>query len=199
MVGDSTDRPGIGPEPSSDGNDEIVELMDETYFESPRERDGGAFDASLLREPVTALPVRPAIVFSASDTVTEAMRAMQREHRGCVMVTDDGSSQSKLVGIFTERDVLLRIVDRGKNPATLPLSEVMTPEPEVLSVKAPIAYALNKMSVGGFRHVPAVDDEHRPAFVVSVRDVVEYLVEAFPREILTIPVTELSQKAREGA
>ncbi len=178
-----------------------VELMDETYFESPREQKAGVFDATLLREPVTALPVRPAIVLSSNDTVTEAMRAMQREHRGCVIVTDDGSNRSKLIGIFTERDVLLRIVDRGKNPATLPLAEVMTPDPEVLSTRSPIAYVLNKMSVGGFRHVPVVDDEHRPAFVVSVRDVVEYLVEAFPREVLTLPVDlpDAPQVAREGA
>ena len=103
------------------------------------------------------------------------------------------------MGIFTERDVLLRIVDRGKNPATLPLSEAMTPDPDVLSVNATVAYALNRMSVGGFRHVPVVDAEHRPAFVVSVRDVVEYLVEAFPREVLNLPVGKAAQQAREGA
>ena len=152
-----------------------------------------------MREPLSALPVREALVLATDATVTEAMRAMQREHRGCVLVTDDGTRTSKLVGIFTERDVLLRIVDRGKNPATLPLSEVMTPDPEVLSVKATVAYALNKMSVGGFRHVPVVDEEHRPAFVVSVRDVVEFLVNAFPREVLNLPVDDATTRRREGA
>ena len=172
---------------------------DETYFDKPKAHIE-SFDADLLQEPVGALPVRPALIFSASDTVTVAMRAMQREHRGCVVVTDDGTNASKLLGIFTERDVLLRIVDRGKNPATLPLSEVMTAEPEVLSVHSTVAYALNKMSVGGFRHVPIVDDGHCPAFVVSVRDVVEFLVEAFPREVLTLPAhSDTGLKAREGA
>ena len=173
--------------------------LDETYFDRPRLKIE-SFDAELLQEPVTSLPVRPALVFSTQETVTDAMRAMQREHRGCVAVTQDGTSGSKLVGIFTERDVLLRIVDRGKNPATLPLSEVMTQDPEVLSVGSSVAYALNKMSVGGFRHVPVVDDEHRPAFVVSVRDVVAFLVEAFPREVLTLPAdSDPSLKSREGA
>jgi CBS domain-containing protein len=172
--------------------------LDEPYFDRPRERR--RFGQDLIQAPLSELPVREAVVLSSQDTVTEAMRAMQREHRGCVLVTDDGTSSTKLLGIFTERDVLFRIVDRGRNPATLPLADVMTPDPEALSVRSTVAYALNKMCVGGFRHVPVVDEEHRPAFVVSVRDVVEFLVEAFPREVLNLPVEgKKSQKAREGA
>ena len=173
--------------------------VDERYFERPK---GGpkAFDEDLLQEPVTALPVHEAVILSASDTVTDAMRAMQREHRGCILVTDDGTNASKLVGIFTERDVLLRIVDRGKNPATLPLQEVMTADPDALPVGAPVAYVLNKMAVGGFRHVPVVDAQRRPACVISVRDVVNFLVDAFPREVLNLPELEASSpRAREGA
>ena len=173
------------------------ELGDDPYFENSAERRG--FDAGLVQEPLTEVPVREAIVLAADATVTEAMRAMQRDHRGCVLVTDDGSRDSKLVGIFTERDVLNRIVDRGKNPATLPLREVMTPDPDVVSLKSTVAYALNKMSVGGFRHVPVVDDDHRPALVVSVRDIVEFLVAAFPREVLNLPAQDARPRTREGA
>ncbi len=181
--------------------DDYPDDLDETYFDDPERRSRGPFDASLLRGPLTNLPVRSAIVMSPDNTVTDAMRGMQREHRGCVIVTDDGTSDSKLTGIFTERDVLFRIVDRGRNPAALALSEVMTPDPDVLSVRSSIAYVLNKMSIGGFRHIPIVDEEHRPAFVVSVRDVVEYLVEAFPREVLNLPdaTASKSQSSREGA
>ena len=133
-------------------------------------------------------------------TVTEAMRAMQREHRGCVLVTDDGTMRSKLIGIFTERDVLFRIVDKGRNPAALPIGDVMTPNPENLSARATVAYVLNKMSVGGFRHVPVVDDEHRPVCVISVRDVVNFLVNAFPREVLNLPELGTTPPvSREGA
>ena len=172
--------------------------LDEGYFERPKERQG--FDSNLIREPLRALPVRPAIVFSAEATVTDAMRAMQREHRGCVIVTDDGSSQTRLTGIFTERDVLFRIVDKGRNPAALPLGEVMTPDPDTLSDRASVAYVLNKMSVGGFRHIPVVDDEHRPRCVISVRDVVTFLVDAFPREVLNLPELDAApHRAREGA
>jgi CBS domain-containing protein len=174
--------------------------FDESELE-PRARQSTGFDARLLREPLTVLPTQRPITLGFDDSVTDAMRAMQREHRGCVLVTDDGTARSKLTGIFTERDVLFRIVDRGRNPASLPLGEVMTPDPETLSVHATVAYVLNKMAVGGFRHVPVVDDDHRPYGVISVRDVVTFLVDAFPREVFNLPreAGEPRTKSREGA
>jgi len=173
---------------------------DERYSE-PTSRVSEGFDAGLLREPLGVMPVQRPLTFSPDSTVTDAMRAMQREHRGCVLVTDDGTQRSKLIGIFTERDVLFRIVDKGRNPAALAIGEVMTPNPENLSSRATVAYVLNKMSVGGFRHVPVVDDEHRPVCVISVRDVVSFLVNAFPREVLNLPSEPSSSPpaSREGA
>jgi CBS domain-containing protein len=175
------------------------DLGDEKYWETTRRISDG-FDARLLREPLGVMPVQRPLTLSPGSTVTEAMRAMQREHRGCVLVTDDGTPRSKLIGIFTERDVLFRIVDKGRNPAALPIGEVMTPNPENLSARATVAYVLNKMSVGGFRHVPVVDDEYRPVCVISVGDVVNFLVSAFPREVLNLPELGTTPPvSREGA
>jgi CBS domain-containing protein len=172
---------------------------DEHYFDRPRERHRAGFGVDLLREPLTALPAKPAVTLSVDASVTDAVRLMQREHCGCVLITDGDAPHSKLVGIFTERDVLFRIVDKGRNPAALPVGEVMTASPEVLPMQANIAYVLNKMSVGGFRHIPVVDEDHRPVLVISVRDVVHFLVDAFPREVLNLPAGAASQRAREGA
>src|SRR5262245_64838589 len=108
---------------------DVRDDLDDPYFETTRRASDG-FDAHMLREPLGVLPVQRPIVFAPGATVTEAMRAMQREHRGCVLVTDDGTMSSKLIGIFTERDVLFRIVDKGRNPAALPIGDVMTPNPE---------------------------------------------------------------------
>ena len=161
---------------------------DEQYFEEgERRRRNRVFDAALLQEPLHRLVARKPLIFAPAGTATVAMRAMQRERRGCVLVTSDGTPGSRLIGIFSERDVLYRIVDRGRNPANLPLSEVMTPDPESLPEEASIAWVLNKMAVGGFRHVPVIDAEGRPVFVVSVRDVVEFLVDFFPNDVLNLP------------
>jgi len=162
------------------------ESADDAYFDN-RSEASASFDAAALREPISVLPTHAPICFKGSDAVSEAMRAMQREHRGCVLVTEDGTPRTPLTGIFTERDILMSIIDRGRNPANLPLEEVMIKDPESLAVDASVAWVLNKMSVGGFRHVPVVDDEGRPVILVSVRDVVEYLVQAFPSEILNLP------------
>ena len=77
----------------------------------------------------------------------------------------------------------------------------MTRDPETLPVDARIAWALNMMSIGGFRHVPVVDREGRPTAVVAVRDIVELLVESFPAEILNLPPDfgRKKSRARDGA
>ncbi len=175
------------PTPIHSGSDGMDDLdRDEAYFdEAPSRRR--SFDTRLLQEPLTLLPSRPPLALGESATVKDAMQAMKRRHRGCVLITQDGTVRSPLIGIFTERDVLLKIIDSGRNPATVPLGEVMTPEPESLPIDARLAWALNMMSVGGFRHLPVTDHRRWPAFILSVRDIVEFLVESFPSEILNLP------------
>ena len=67
------------------------------------------------------------------------------------------------------------------------LEKVMTRNPEALSAKDSVAYALNKMHVGRFRHVPVVDLENLPTGMVSARDLIDFLVELCPEEILNLP------------
>jgi CBS domain-containing protein len=74
----------------------------------------------------------------------------------------------------------------------------MTRDPERLRVEQPLAAVLQMMSVGGFRHIPIVDGADTPLFVVSVRDVVQFLVESFPREIATFAGAQ-AQRERDGA
>lgn len=173
---------------------------DEAYYDERPQAERG-FDASLLERSLKTLPARRPLVHAPSDSVTEAIRAMQREQRGCVLITQDGTPKTRLIGIFSERDVLNRIVDRGRNPATLALVEVMTSDPESLPEEASVAWVLNKMAIGGFRHVPVVDSEGRPVFLVSVRDVVKFLVEFFPGEVLNLPPEFGAPRSleREGA
>lgn len=169
------------PGPGSPG----VPEGDEAYYEESGR--GSVFDARLLHEPLKVLKRRQPLIFTPGQTATQAMAAMQAERRGCVLITATGDVHSPLLGIFTERDVLYRIVGRGRNPQGLALSEVMTEEPECVPEAASIAWVLNKMAIGGFRHVPAVDEDGRPSSVISVRDIVEFLVDFFPDDVLNLP------------
>ncbi|MEW5990350.1 MAG: CBS domain-containing protein [Chloroflexota bacterium] len=100
--------------------------------------------------------------------VADVIERMHREGIDCLLVTEDG----RLAGIFTDRDALLKLAGRG--PEHRPVRELMTRDPVVLRHDDTIAVAINKMAVGGFRHVPIVEGT-RPIAVVSVRDVFRHI------------------------
>ena len=137
-------------------------------------------DRRMLHEPIRRLEPRRPFSLPPGASVRDAIRTM-REHRiGCLLVVEG----DRLVGILTERDLLLK-VDEGD--LSRPVRELMTEDPEVLTPDDPIVYALNKMSVGGFRHVPLIDRGRRPVGIVSVKDIVDYLVDFFANDVLTVP------------
>jgi CBS domain-containing protein len=98
-------------------------------------------------------------------TVGEAARLMKAAGVGAILVL----RKDHLVGIFTERDVLTRVVAEGRDPAHTPLADVMTPNPQSLSPDKPFGHALILMREHGYRHVPVVD-HGRAVGVVSMRD-----------------------------
>ena len=97
---------------------------------------------------------------------------MNRHNIGCLLVTD---AEDRLIGIFTERDVMMDVAGLVNDLAVATVEEYMTHNPVALKPEMPIASALHMMSVHGFRHLPLVDDENRPTGIISFRDVVEYL------------------------
>jgi CBS domain-containing protein len=130
-----------------------------------------------------------------SQTVAEAVELLRREEVGCVLVCQG----EQLVGIFTERDLMRRILAVGK-PLSLPLAECMTPHPVVAQTKDTIGSAVRKMEVGGYRHLPVVDEAGRPVGTLSVKRIVHYLVEHFPATVYNLPPEPGAvQQYREGA
>lgn len=111
--------------------------------------------------------------------VREAARLMKERHVGAVLVVEEG----KLAGVFTERDVLNRVVAEDRDPRTTPLAEVMTRNPQTIHPDKPFPDALHLMYEGGFRHVPVVEDG-RPVGVISARDALGPELEDFIYELL---------------
>jgi len=112
-------------------------------------------------------PRKPNVVDMEAD-LGEAVTRMQRDGIDCLLVTEQG----KLVGIFTDRDAILKVA--GRNSAGKTIGDVMTGDPVVLRSGDPVAVAIHKMAVGGFRHVPIVEGG-RATGVVSARDVFHHL------------------------
>jgi CBS domain-containing protein len=128
----------------------------------------------LIEDTIAALQPKAPITIDASASLAKAVRQMNKHHIGCLLVTD---AQDKLVGILTENDVLHRVVGLVDDLETAVVADTMTPDPIALTADLPIAQALHEMHVHGFRHLPLVDDDHRPEGVVSFRDVVRHLKE----------------------
>lgn len=106
-------------------------------------------DVGLLR----LAPMPPTLAPQAM--VLEAVRAMMREKVGALAITDGG----KLVGVFTERDLMSRVVAKGRDPALTPVGEVMTAPVQSVTDKTSVGRALALMRANHFRHLPIVDDE----------------------------------------
>lgn len=101
-------------------------------------------------------------------SVREAARLMKLTQVGALLVVEHGH----LVGIFTERDALIRVLAEGLNPETTALAEVMTLNPITVHPDQPFLSALHLMYENGFRHVPVAEDG-RPLGMVSARDALE--------------------------
>src|ERR1051326_2846903 len=157
-------------------SEEYLEYLDE-------DREPRTLDDGFLREPISVLhPPKP--VCAARDaTIADVVRLMQRHHFGCILVVEG----EKLVGILTERDIVQEVFGSTIDPETTRVDRVMTENPETLRPADPIVFALNKMSLGGFRHVPRADAAGSPVGVISVKDIVDHIADFFAQDVQTGP------------
>lgn len=126
-------------------------------------------------------PTEPRVIV-ADATAADAVAAMREWNIGCLLVTEFG----RVVGIFTERDLLTRVLAPGRSLDT-PMRQCMTANPVTVSPKDSVRTVIKRMQKGGYRHLPVVDEAGRPVGVLSARRVVHYLVEHFPALVFNLP------------
>jgi CBS domain-containing protein len=166
-----------------------MELPDSIYDEEMQYHEAAGpervIDGRLFSEPIKNLNRRAGkISVPPGTTIGETARIMKEHRIGCVLVEEEG----RLLGIFTERDILTKLVGTGYDPAKVQVDSVMTKNPETLTPEDPIAFAVQRMSVGGYRHLPLIEaTTGRPVGILSVKDIVDYLADYFPQEVLNIP------------
>ena len=127
-----------------------------------------AFKGQLLGEHLDELGAPAPVTVTADTPLGEAISRMYEAETDCVLVV----AGDRLVGIFTDRDAVVKAA--GKRLASFHVRDFMTPDPVVLRHDDPIAVAIHKMAVGGFRHIPIVEDG-RPTGVVTARDIFHHL------------------------
>lgn len=122
-----------------------------------------------LEDPMKSIGFRKTIVAKKSTSVWDVIQDMKNNSIGCALIVEKG----ELVGIFTERDVLKKLAQPDLDLKDLEIENFMTPSPEVLSEEDSVAYAINKMAMGTFRHVPLKKMDGSFA-MISVKDILHY-------------------------
>ena len=133
-----------------------------------------ALEANLVDVPLAAVRHHTPLTISPDATAAEAVQQMQGAAVGCLVVED----ATGLRGILSERDLLMKLP--GLTLDGITVAELMTPDPVVLRANDSIAVAINKMAVGGFRHIPLVADGQVTG-IVSARDIFRHILAQLTR------------------
>ena len=149
--------------------------MSGTSDERPDDLRNDPLEKVLAEEMVAAIQHEPYVTVTAEATVAEAIEKLAGLHVACVLVEDGG----KLVGVFTDRDVLDRVALEHEAIRDRPVSEVMTANPVCVHESDSAAAALSVMAVSGYRHVPVVDLDDKIVGIVSPQRVTAFLRKYF--------------------
>jgi CBS domain-containing protein len=127
------------------------------------------------------LPLPEPLIVQSGSPLRAAIELMQAARRPCVIVCDG----RRIKGIFTERDVLYRL-GPGPIDGAVAIDDMMTAGPKTLKLTDRVADAIRLMTAEGYRHIPLLDAEGNGAGLLSARDVLGYIAEHFPAEVLNV-------------
>lgn len=131
---------------------------------------GTEFEEHLIRDSLGELGASEAVSLSPDDPVALAVHEMRNRGAECVLVRQQG----QIVGVLSERDVLMKAAGERVDLSALRVRDIMTPDPVILRSDDTLAVALHKMSIGGFRHIPFVAKDGT-TLMVSVQDVFRHV------------------------
>lgn len=144
--------------------------------------DGLTFVEALQKNRIRGLRLAEPARVDPRTPLSETLSLMRSGKVGCALVCDG----DQIVGIFTERDVLKSLLGPGPNYAA-PVEQFMTSRPQTLTLNDTLGAALRMMIGNGFRHVPVLDEEGRTVHAMSARDLIVYIAEHFPAEVVNLP------------
>ena len=143
--------------------------QDLTQLDLPAPHD--RIERSLMEDPVAVLSAPHPITLPQTATVRQAIDTLLAHNIGAVLVLD---VQGKLCGIFSERDLLSKVAGLHVDLERLAIADFMTANPETVTPADSLAFALHKMDIGGYRHLPVID-KGMPVGVISVRNMLRHI------------------------
>ena len=169
------DCPACG-HPNIEGADQCEQCQADLSDMGMPESSAEGLAARLINESVMELKPDRGLTMLPENTVAEVTQSMIDQHTSGVMIM----YHDELVGIFTERDFLMKIADRYDELRQEPIRKFMSPLPEAIQSTESIAYGLNLMAVKNFRHVPIMQD-NKPVAMVRTRDVLGFIAQHCPK------------------
>lgn len=150
---------------------------------------------NIWTDRITELELQEPVLVTTQTSVRRTVETMRARGIGCALVCES----EDLVGIFTERDFVKRVLAPGGD-LDRPVCDFMTPEPVTAQKSYSVGVAIRTMYRGRYRHLPVLDEQDRPIGVISVKRVVQYLVDHFPSAVYNLPPDPRQiQETREGA
>ena len=144
-------------------------LADMTQLDRPVAQD--RVERSLMEDTVSQLAPRRAITLAPTAPVREAIDVLLTHNIGAVLIVNNAG---KLLGIFSERDLLTKVADPAGDHLDRPVLDFMTANPETVRPTDTLAFVLHQMDVGGYRHLPVLKDG-QPLGMISVRDMLRHM------------------------
>lgn len=169
-----TECPACGHQ-NIEGSDQCDECQADLSDIGSPEHVSQGLAQHLIDDSILKLKPQMTVQALPEDSVSTVVQTMIDQHASGVMVVH----QEKLVGVFTERDFLMKIADHYDELAQEPIRKFMTQSPESLEAKDSIAFGLNRMAVKNYRHIPIVKDD-KPIAMVRTRDVLSFLADHCP-------------------
>ncbi|MCC9609116.1 CBS domain-containing protein [Blastopirellula sp. JC732] len=131
-------------------------------------------EEQLRRDTIAKLPMKTPLTSSPDAPLGDVLTVLSTNAIGAVVITDD---HHRPIGIFSERDALIRVGPDYRDHLNTPISNFMTTDPQTIDQSTPITFAVHQMDVGHYRHLPVIDEDGRVTAVISIRDLLRYLTE----------------------
>lgn len=139
-------------------------------------------ETELQQSKIRSLNLSPPVSVPVGTSLEKAIETMKAQRAACILICE----QDRVRGIFTERDLLTKVINTSVN-LSAPIDDFMTTAPRTLSLDDPLSDAVMLMHEGGYRHIPLVDGYGRVKGLLDVRHIIEFLAEQFPTEVLNLP------------